>query len=72
VVRGSTGSADGGVYYGPFRGADRVAEAVRELSDALGLRDCAQDVPMHFADQGDLFGAELVRLLARRAASATT
>ena len=63
VVRGSTGSADGGVYYGPFRGADRVAEAVRELSDALGLRDCAQDVPMHFADQGDLFGGELVRLL---------
>ena len=56
VVRGSTGSADGGVYYGPFRGADRVGEAVRELSDALGLRDCAQDVPMRFADQGDLFG----------------
>lgn len=62
VVRGSTGSADGGVYYGPFRGADRVAEAVRELSDALGLRDCAQDVPMRFADQGDLFGPELVQL----------
>jgi excinuclease ABC subunit C len=61
VVRGSTGSADGGVYYGPFRGADRVTEAVRELSDALGLRDCAQDVPMRFADQGDLFG-ELVQL----------
>ncbi len=63
VVRGSTGSADGGVYYGPFRGADRVGEAVRELSDALGLRDCAQDVPMRFADQGDLFGAELVQIL---------
>ncbi|GJG85248.1 hypothetical protein tb265_04290 [Gemmatimonadetes bacterium T265] len=55
VVRGSTGSADGGVYYGPFRGADQVAEAVRELSDALGLRDCANDVPMRFGDQPDLF-----------------
>jgi excinuclease ABC subunit C len=63
VVRGSTGSADGGVYYGPFRGADRVGDAVRELSDALGLRDCAQDVPMHFADQPDLFAGELLPLL---------
>jgi excinuclease ABC subunit C len=28
---------------------------VRELSDVLGLRDCAQDVRMHFADQRELF-----------------
>lgn len=54
VVRGA-GSEDGGVYYGPFNGAHRVAEAVRELSDALGLRDCANDVKMHFADQAELF-----------------
>jgi excinuclease ABC subunit C len=54
VVRGA-GSEDGGVYYGPFQGAQRVAEAVRELSDALGLRDCANDVKMHFADQAELF-----------------
>ena len=54
VVRGA-GSEDGGVYYGPFHGAQRVNEAVRELSDALGLRDCSNDVKMHFADQPELF-----------------
>jgi excinuclease ABC subunit C len=32
-----------------------VAEAVRELSDVLGLRDCAADQKMHFADQSELF-----------------
>src|SRR6476619_2714502 len=55
VVRGS-GSEDGGVYYGPFVGAQRIGEAVRELSDALGLRDCSLDQKMYFADQVDLFG----------------
>lgn len=68
VVRGSTGSADGGVYYGPFRGADQVGDAVRELSDALGLRDCANDVPMRFGDQHELFSGaalELVQIATR-------
>lgn len=55
VVRGA-GSEDGGVYYGPFLGAQRIGEAVRELSDALGLRDCSLDQKMYFADQADLFG----------------
>src|SRR3954466_15161776 len=55
VVRGA-GSEDGGVYYGPFLGAQRIGEAVRELSDALGLRDCSLDQKMHFSDQADLFG----------------
>jgi excinuclease ABC subunit C len=54
VVRGA-GSEDGGVYYGPFIGAQRVGEAVRELSDALGLRDCGLDQKMHFSDQRELF-----------------
>lgn len=54
VVRGA-GSEDGGVYYGPFVGAQRIGEAVRELSDALALRDCAMDRPMSFADQAELF-----------------
>lgn len=54
VVRGA-GSDDGGVYYGPFMGAQRVSEAVRELNDALGLRDCSLDRRMHFADQRELF-----------------
>jgi excinuclease ABC subunit C len=55
VVRGA-GSEDGGVYYGPFVGAQRIGEAVRELSDALSLRDCSLDQKMYFADQEDLFG----------------
>jgi excinuclease ABC subunit C len=55
VVRGA-GSEDGGVYYGPFVGAQRIGDAVRELNDALGLRDCSLDQKMYFADQVDLFG----------------
>ena len=43
-----------GIYYGPFIGPEVVNQAVRELSDALGLRDCADDVPMHYADQPEL------------------
>ena len=46
---------DASVYYGPLQGAQRVSEAVRELNDALGLRDCANDQGMHFADQPELF-----------------
>jgi excinuclease ABC subunit C len=54
VVR-TAGTDDGGTYYGPFMGAVRVAEALRELNDALGLRDCALDTPVRFSDQHDLF-----------------
>ena len=54
VVRGP-GQDDSAIYYGPFLGATGVAEAVRELSDVLGLRDCAADQKMHFADQSELF-----------------
>ncbi len=53
VVR-SAGTDDTGTYFGPFRGAFQLDEAIRELNDALGLRDCALDTPMHFADQPDL------------------
>jgi excinuclease ABC subunit C len=56
VVRGA-GADDAQIYYGPFHGAQRVGEAVRELNDALGLRDCRLDQPMHFADQPELFHA---------------
>ena len=54
VVRGA-GADDAQIYYGPFHGAQSVGEAVRELNDALGLRDCRLDQPMHFADQPELF-----------------
>jgi len=53
VVRGA--SDDSAAYYGPFQGARRVEESLRELNDVLGLRDCALDRRMHFADQRELF-----------------
>jgi excinuclease ABC subunit C len=55
VVRSATGTDHTEVYYGPFRGARQLGDAARELSDALGLRDCANDVAMRFSDQGELF-----------------
>lgn len=51
-------SDDAAAYYGPFRGGKRVVDAVRELNDALGLRDCALGTPIRFADQPDLFSFE--------------
>ncbi|HEX8904032.1 MAG TPA: GIY-YIG nuclease family protein [Longimicrobiaceae bacterium] len=51
-------SDDVASYYGPFRGGKRVVEAVRELNDALGLRDCPNNTPIRFADQSDLFSYE--------------
>ena len=46
---------DAATYFGPFRGGRRIVDGVRELNDALGLRDCAQATPIHFADQVELF-----------------
>ena len=54
VVRGSGAGDRGGSYYGPFIGAERLGEALRELGDALGLRDCTLDGRMRFSDQPDL------------------
>lgn len=54
VVRGA-GADDAQIYYGPFFGAQRIGDAVRELNDALGLRDCRLDHPIHYADQPELF-----------------
>jgi excinuclease ABC subunit C len=53
VVRGA--SDDSAAYFGPFLGARRVEEWLRELNDVLGLRDCSLDKKMNFADQRELF-----------------
>jgi excinuclease ABC subunit C len=53
VVRGAHGN-DAATYFGPFHGAMQLAAALRELNDALGLRDCSLDTAMHFADQVEL------------------
>lgn len=46
---------DGSVYYGPFPAQSRLADAVRDLTQVLGLRDCAGPTPMFFNDQTELF-----------------
>jgi excinuclease ABC subunit C len=48
-------SDDAGTYFGPFRGGRRIVDAVRELNDVLGLRDCALGTSMYYADQRELF-----------------
>src|SRR6202171_808705 len=54
VVRGASGE-DASIYYGPFVGAQRVGEAVRELNDVVMLRDCRTDLKMFFSNQTELF-----------------
>jgi excinuclease UvrABC nuclease subunit len=49
VARG--GARGDGVFYGPFIGPNLVESAARELSDALGLRDCSDRVRLYFADR---------------------
>lgn len=46
-----------GRVYGPLRSPARVARAARVLTDLLGLRDCRADLPMHYAEQAELFSA---------------
>ncbi len=41
--------------YGPIVSPGRAREALRVINDLLGLRDCAEKMPIVFADQGDLF-----------------
>ena len=47
--------ADDALYFGPYRGRERVREALRELADLLQLRDCKSNMKMQFADQLELF-----------------
>ena len=50
------GGDDRAIYYGPFHGARRLQESLRELSDVLGLRDCRLTQRVIYADQSELFG----------------
>ncbi|MGH7506019.1 MAG: nuclease, partial [Longimicrobiales bacterium] len=58
---------DGAVYFGPFRGRERVRATVREITDLMELRDCAATTRLRFADQLDLFGAPDLTPLCMRA-----
>jgi excinuclease ABC subunit C len=48
---------EGTRYFGPLASAQQTRDAIKVLSDLLGLRDCADRMPMVFAEQGDLFAA---------------
>ena len=50
---------------GPFVSRRPLADALRVLNDALGLRDCPERVPMVLRDGGDLFGDSVHPALAR-------
>ncbi|MDE3152671.1 MAG: UvrB/UvrC motif-containing protein [Gemmatimonadota bacterium] len=54
AVRGPSGD-DSALYYGPFHGARRLEESLRELSDVLALRDCRLTQRVVYADQEELF-----------------
>lgn len=42
-------------YFGPFVSPARALQGIRVLNDLLGLRDCAEKMPVVFPGQGDLF-----------------
>lgn len=42
-------------YFGPFTSPARAQQGIRVLNDLLGLRDCAEKMPVVFPGQGDLF-----------------
>jgi len=54
TVAGARSSGSSTVI-GPFAHKSPLVSAVRVLNDALGLRDCADRVPMVLRDSGDLF-----------------
>jgi excinuclease ABC subunit C len=62
VYVGRTVSEDTVSHYGPFRSAGQLRESVRVLNLELGLRDCALDMPVVYAEQGDLFSGAARRV----------
>ncbi len=47
--------ADGSLYFGPFPAVGQVGRTVRDLSHAVGLRDCPGSTPVYFDDQLEMF-----------------
>lgn len=57
LIVGPVTTGEGVRHYGPFRSVMRLKDGVRVLNDLLGLRDCAERMPIVYAEQGDLFSA---------------
>lgn len=45
---------DGSRYFGPLPAGRGLPRSLRDLAHAVGLRDCPDSTPIHFADQLDL------------------
>lgn len=58
IYVGSCAGSRDVLHYGPFTKVGRLEDGIRELNDILGLRDCALDVSIAFAEQRDLFEPE--------------
>jgi excinuclease ABC subunit C len=48
----------GRLTIGPFTQRASLHDSVRAVNDAFALRDCPQNIPMHFAEQSQLFSIE--------------
>jgi excinuclease ABC subunit C len=57
LYAGASVHSDDRRAYGPFPSLGRTLDALRTLNDLLGIRDCADKVPIVLAAQEDLFGA---------------
>ncbi len=57
--------ADGSTYFGPFPAVGAVAQTVRELAHAIGLRDCSSATPVFFGEQLEIFSGGRVPLCMR-------
>ncbi len=53
---GSANPSEGTRLYGPLANSSHVQTGVKVLNDLLGLRDCSLNMPIVYAEQGDLFG----------------
>ncbi len=58
IYVGSRASSGDVLHYGPFTQVGRLKDGIKELNDILGLRDCALDASIAFAEQRDLFEPE--------------
>jgi excinuclease ABC subunit C len=45
---------DGSRYFGPIPAGRELPRSLRDLAHAIGLRDCPDSTPIHFADQLDI------------------
>lgn len=65
INRGTYSAPARATMIGPFSSRAPLVEALRVLNDALGLRDCADHVPLFLSDEAELFDEREYPSLAR-------